>query len=96
MHCRVFPRQHDKNIYLGFGFERIIIERSLFTLTNIIIHTYNVFGRFLFRVIYSRTANLGEASSALLRAQLSLALAGYELHWSQVKVKVTSCPHSKT
>jgi hypothetical protein len=35
--------------------------------------------RFLFRVIHSRTANLGEVSSALLGAQLSLAHVGYEL-----------------
>jgi hypothetical protein len=64
---------------VGLGFERIFIGRSLFTLTNTIIRTYNVFGRFLFRVIHSRTANLGEVSSALLGAQLSLALVGYEL-----------------
>jgi hypothetical protein len=38
------------------------------------IHTYNVFGWFLFNAIHSRTANLSEVSSALLGAQLSLAL----------------------
>jgi hypothetical protein len=76
---------------LGFG--RIFIEPSLFTPTNKIIRTYNVFGRFLFHVIHSRTAIFGEVSSALLGAQLSLALVGYEpasalvgydLHWSLV------------
>jgi hypothetical protein len=46
-------------------------------------------GRFLFLVILSRTADLGEVSSALLRAQLSLALVGYELTGLQVQVQVT-------
>jgi hypothetical protein len=56
-----------------------IYWRSLFTLTNTIVHSYNIFGRSLFSVTHSRTANLGEVSSALLGAQLSLALVGYEL-----------------
>jgi hypothetical protein len=37
---------------------------------------------------HSRTANLGEVSSALLRAQLSLALVGSELTGLQVQVQV--------
>lgn len=40
---------------------------------------FNVVGRFLLSVIHPRTANLGEMSSPLLGAQLSLAVAGYEL-----------------
>jgi hypothetical protein len=65
------------------------IEHSLFTLTNTIIRTYNVLGRFLFNIIHSRTAILGEVSSAQLGAQLSLTLVGYELTGLKVKGKVT-------
>jgi hypothetical protein len=39
----------------------MFIGRSLFTLTNTIICTYNIFEHFLFNVIHSRTANLGGA-----------------------------------
>jgi hypothetical protein len=46
------------------------------TLTNTIIRTYNVLGRFPFNVIHSRTANLGEVSSALLGAQVETNLTG--------------------
>jgi hypothetical protein len=35
-YCRVFPRQRDKKIYVGLGFERIFIGRLFFTLTNTI------------------------------------------------------------
>jgi hypothetical protein len=48
---------------------------------NVFLTYYNVFGRFLFNVlhVHSRTTNLGEVSSTLLGAQLSLALGGLEL-----------------
>jgi hypothetical protein len=62
---------------LEFGL--IFIGHSLFTLTSTIIHTYNVFGHYLFNVIQFLTANLGEVSSALLGTDWSLA--GYELYW---------------
>jgi hypothetical protein len=52
---------------------------SLFSLTHTIIHTYNVFGSFLFSVIHSGIANFGEVASALLGAQLSLALVEAKL-----------------
>jgi hypothetical protein len=64
----------------------MFMGHSLFTLTSTIVRTFNVFGRFLFNVIHSRTANLGEVSSALLGAQLSLALVDYELYWSLAEV----------
>jgi hypothetical protein len=51
-YCRVFPSNATRNC-VGLGFGRIFIERSLFTLTNTIIRTYNVFGRFLFSVIHA-------------------------------------------
>jgi hypothetical protein len=76
--------------FVGLGFGRIFTGRSLFTLTNTIIRTYKDFGCFFFSVVHSRAANLGEVSSALLGAQLSLALVGYELYWSLAEVRLFS------
>jgi hypothetical protein len=81
----VFPRQRGKKIYVGLGFGEYFYRHPLFTLTNTVIRTYNFFGRFLFNVIHSRTANLGEVSSA----QLSLALVEAKLTGHQVQVQVT-------
>jgi hypothetical protein len=67
---RKFTRVSDlANMFIG---------HSLFTLTNTIIRTYNVFRRFLFECS-TCTANLGGMSSALLGAQLSLALVEAKL-----------------
>jgi hypothetical protein len=73
-----FPRQRDKKLCWSRIWTNSFIGHSRFALT---IQLFTLASTELTSSLlqHSCTANLGEASSALVGAQMSLALFGYEL-----------------